>query len=258
MIATTYRVHEFAELAGITVRTLHHYDRLGLLKPRRNESGYRLYSVRDLERLEQIVALKFVGLPLQQIKALLDRNALELRDALANQRRLLEEKRGMMERAIAAIRDAEAIKLPNKVPDHAALRKIIEVIEMQNNSDWAKKYYDDESQKKIERRREQWDPELQEQVTKQWTELFAEVEKLIAKNADPQGKEAQALAARWTSLVEQFTGGDPGVTKGLNKLYQDRQNWPATAKQQMAPFSNPQVCDYMNKAIEFRKSNKKQ
>ena len=51
----SYRIHEFAELAGVTVKALHHYDRLGLLKPRRTDSGYRLYDERDLERLEQIV-----------------------------------------------------------------------------------------------------------------------------------------------------------------------------------------------------------
>jgi hypothetical protein len=64
----SYKVHEFAELAGVTVKALHHYDRLGLLTPRRTEAGYRVYTERDLERLEQIVALKFLGLPLRQIK----------------------------------------------------------------------------------------------------------------------------------------------------------------------------------------------
>lgn len=63
-----YQVHEFADLAGVTVRALHHYDRLGLLRARRTDAGYRLYTARDLERLEQIVALKFFGLPLKQIK----------------------------------------------------------------------------------------------------------------------------------------------------------------------------------------------
>ena len=53
----SYRVAEFAEMAGVTVRALHHYDRLGLLKPRRTRSGYRLYSPRDIERLEQIGAI---------------------------------------------------------------------------------------------------------------------------------------------------------------------------------------------------------
>jgi DNA-binding transcriptional MerR regulator len=75
-------VHEFAELAGVTVKALHHYDRLGLLKPQRNDAGYRVYSLADLERLEQIVALKFLGLPLKQIKILLERDALQLPNAL--------------------------------------------------------------------------------------------------------------------------------------------------------------------------------
>src|SRR5262245_63641412 len=74
--ARVYRAKEFAELAGVTVRTLHHYDRLGLLEPSaRTASGYRLYTDRDLVRLEQIVVLKFVGLPLEQIRRLLDRPA---------------------------------------------------------------------------------------------------------------------------------------------------------------------------------------
>ena len=70
-----YRVREFAELAGVTVRALHHYDRLGLLKPGRTAAGYRCYSLRDFERLEQIVALKFLGIPLKQIRTLFNREA---------------------------------------------------------------------------------------------------------------------------------------------------------------------------------------
>ena len=85
-------VQEFAALTGVTVRALHHYDRLGLLQPRRTNSGYRLYGRRELQRLEQIVALKFIGIPLQQIKAILDRNAPGLPDALRMQRIMLEDK----------------------------------------------------------------------------------------------------------------------------------------------------------------------
>ena len=80
------QAQQFAELAGVTVRTLHHYDRLGLLRARRTGSGYRVYRESDLDRLEQIVALKFVGLPLKRIKTLLDRDNLELAEALPRQR----------------------------------------------------------------------------------------------------------------------------------------------------------------------------
>ena len=62
-----YQIQEFAQLAGVTVRALHHYDPLGLLRPRRTPSRYRLYSDSDLERLEQIAALKFLGVSLKQI-----------------------------------------------------------------------------------------------------------------------------------------------------------------------------------------------
>lgn len=64
-----YRASEFAALTGVTVRALHHYDRVGLLKPTgRSAAGYRLYGAGDFARLQQVLTLKFIGLPLRQIK----------------------------------------------------------------------------------------------------------------------------------------------------------------------------------------------
>src|SRR5579862_9799571 len=117
----TYQVREFAELAGVTVRALHHYDRLDLLKPRRTRAGYRVYEDRDLGRLEQIVALKFLGLDLKQIKTLLYREATDLADALRQQRRVLEETRRLLDAAIAAIRGAELAARPGKQIDSVLL-----------------------------------------------------------------------------------------------------------------------------------------
>ena len=119
-----FRAKQFANLAGVTVRALHHYDRLGLLKPRRTESGYRLYREADLERLEQIVALKFLGLPLKEIRDLLESSAPELPAALRMQRSALEEKRKLLDRAIGAIREAEAIVASGRPAGAAILKKI--------------------------------------------------------------------------------------------------------------------------------------
>ena len=107
-MATTYRVHQFAQLAGVTVKALRHYDRLGLLKPARSEAGYRLYQSGDLARLQQIVALKWIGLPLKDIRTLLDRDPLPLTATFRQQREVLEEKRRMLVRAIQALTEAEA------------------------------------------------------------------------------------------------------------------------------------------------------
>src|SRR5436305_5836292 len=141
-----YQAREFADLAGVTVRTLHHYDRLGLLKPKkRSSAGYRLYQLRDLERVEQIVALKFLALPLAEIRHVLEREPLSLVQALARQRVGLLEKRRLIDRALVAIGEAERATDQGK-PTAALLRRIIGAIEMQNDSKWMMKYYSPEAQ----------------------------------------------------------------------------------------------------------------
>jgi MerR family transcriptional regulator, thiopeptide resistance regulator len=247
-----FHVQEFAELAGVTARALHHYDRLGLLKPNRTAAGYRIYGLRDLERLEQIVALKFLGIPLKQIRRMFQRGTNGMSDSLRMQRRVLEEKRRLLDSAIRAIEEAEKATAPGNRPDSAILKKIIEVLEMQDNMDWSKKYYNEGAQAKIEERKKLWSPENQERWTKEWTDLFRDVE--AALNEDPAGAKAQALAARWKKLVEGFTGGDPQITAGLAKMYQDRPNWPATMQQRMQPFSNKKVWEFIHKAFAAGKT----
>jgi MerR family transcriptional regulator, thiopeptide resistance regulator len=231
-----FRAKQFANLAGVTVRTLHHYDRLGLLKPRRTDSGYRLYRDSDMERLEQIVALKFLGVPLKQIRTLLDGAAPGLRTALRLQRYALEEKRSLLDRAIQAIRDAEALIESGKPADTGVLKKIIEVIEMQTNNDWMKKYANEAAQAKMDARKGEWSPELQERVSKQWMELIADVQAAMDAGEDAASSKAQALAARWKELVESFTKSDPDVTQAVSNVWQDRANWPEHAQQQAQPF----------------------
>ncbi len=232
------------------MRALHYYDRLGLLRPRRTAAGYRLYGRRELERLEQIVALKFIGVPLKRIKSMLDRGTTGLPGALAGQRAVLEEKRRLLDRAIEAIRGAEQVLAAGRQPDTAILKHIIEVIEMQNEQDWSAKYYSPEARAKIEQRRQEWTPELQEETSKAWLELFREVE--AALDEDPSSARAQALGVRWKQLVGGFTGGDPGVAAGLSAMYADRGNWPAHMQEMMAPFSNPKVWQFMGRVLDCR------
>jgi len=246
-----YRVREFAELAGVTVRALHHYDQLALVTPKRTDAGYRLYSLGDLERLEQVVALKFLGLPLKQIKILLDRETRHLAEALRSQRRALEEKRQRLDRAIEAIRSAEMAIRPGKQTDAALLKEIIEAIEMQNDTDFMKKYYSEAAQAKIAERREQWNPELQTQVSKEWSDLFRDVEAALGQ--DPAGERVQALAARWKKLIEGFTGGDREVTSGLGKAWADRENWAPAMKEASAPFADRRIWEFMAKAMNCEK-----
>src|SRR5579872_4358849 len=126
-----YRVREFAELTGITVRTLHHYDRIGLLKPKaRTPAGYRVYGKDEITRLQQIVTLKFIGLSLTEIRSILNREHPRPSDMLRSQRLLLEQRRLHLERAIHALAVAEQMAETEGKPDSEVLRKIIEAINM--------------------------------------------------------------------------------------------------------------------------------
>ncbi len=252
-----YRVSEFAEKAGVTVRTLHHYDRLGLLKPSgRTGAGHRLYGERDFARLQQIVTLKFIGMPLREIKDLLNRVDLDLPAALQMQRRLLQEKRRQVETAIQAIEQAERSVQASGQPDWASLKKIIEVMEMQNDMEWSKKYYSEQAQAKIEERAKTWTPQLQAKVTQDWKNLLQDVEAALARNENPAGEKGRELAQRWSNLVGGFTGGDPEIQAGVNRLYADQANWPSSAKNffnDMPQLFNPEIQGFIQKAMAARK-----
>lgn len=242
-----YRIHEFSAMAGVTVRALHHYDRLGLLRPvRQRENRYRLYCESDFGRLEQILVLRFLGLPLKQIRNLLEDES-ALPSVLQRQRSVLAEKHKRLERTIKAVEAALEGMTSKPRPDWNLFKAIIKEIEMQNHTEWMKKYYSKEAQAKIEGRRNLWSPELQEKVSKAWQELFQDVE--AALDADPASPRAQALARRWEELVAGFTGRDPEIQKGLNAMYADQSNWPA--KQQ--PFRiRPEIQDFIREAMKAR------
>jgi DNA-binding transcriptional MerR regulator len=244
-----FKAREFAKRAGVTVRTLHHYDRLGLLKPKqRSHAGYRLYSQRDFGRLEQIVVLKFLGMPLKQIRTVLETES-KLPLALRRQQIVLAEKRRQLDKAIAAISSAQQSLDSSHEPDWKLFQFIIQEIEMQNSMDWSKKYYTPEAQAKIEERKNLWSPELQEKVTKDWSALIADVEAVLGE--DPAGSKAQALAARWRKLLEGFTGGDPEIQKGLNKMWGDQTNWPDATRRSYA--IKPKIQAFIIKAMQAGK-----
>ena len=120
-------VKEISDLTGISVRTLHYYDEIGLLKPtEKSDAGYRLYDDKALETLQQILFFREFDISLKEIKAVLDNPALERNQILQVQRKMLVTKKERMERLIASIDDI--LKGENKM-DFTIFTKI-EVEEM--------------------------------------------------------------------------------------------------------------------------------
>ena len=264
-----YSPHKFAKRSGVTVRTLHHYDRVGLLKPSDyTGAGFRLYRDGDFARLQQIVTLKFIGFSLKEIKRLLDRKGSGLSAALRAQRMTLEEKRRHLDSAIQAIAKAEGIAASRSKPEWETFQKITEEIQMQTNNDVMKKYYNDEARKLIDERKNLWSPELQKEVEEKWTALIKDVEAATASEMDPASPAAQALVERQAKLIEGFTGGHAAIQEGLGKLWADQENWPDQMKKQVfEPFAqrgidaargpapslfSPEADAFLKKAIEER------
>jgi len=236
-----YQPHDFAKLAGVTIRALHHYDRLGLLKPSgRTSSGYRLYTDRDLVRLEQIVALKFIGFPLSQIRELLTGKDPDVAAALRHQRQIIAAKRDHLDRAVQAIERAEHLISSGEEHDWEPFRKIIEVIQMQTRKDWMKKYYTEEQLSDLRKR---YTPELQEQSERGWADLVRDVEEAIARGESPQSETGRKLVERKQSLIDLFTGGDPHIRASLLKLYADKPNWPANFKKPYSDAVDKFLCE---------------
>jgi len=99
-----YKVKEVSELAGVSVRTLHHYDEIGLLKPSEiGDNGYRLYSEQDLERLQQVLFFREMELPLQEVRRILDDPAYDRQRMLRIHKELLLKKKHRLEQIIQSV-----------------------------------------------------------------------------------------------------------------------------------------------------------
>ena len=242
MTTRGYTVHEFAALAGVTVKALHHYDRIGLLTPPRTASRYRSYVTADLTKLRQILALRALGLPLRRIRELLGPGAPPLQLTLRQQRHVLEERRRHLDRAIRALESAEA-GLESSSGGDAALDALIEVIGMQDSIDEMRKYYSDDVWDGWRRHYEQWPSQA-------WRDLYRDVNALLDAKAspDPMAENAQALGDRWLALDKAETSVG-AVRTGLRKAWADRGHWPAWMQARLAEHHVDRATRFVNTVL---------
>ncbi len=260
-----YHTSEFAQKASVSVRTLRYYDKMGLLSPSQyTESGYRLYTDTDLLRLQQILALKFLGFSLQEIQQCLQVGPTLLQESLALQRAMMEERRTQLDTVLQAITEAQELSQANKL-NWDSLLHVIQVLQMTQNAEWqdkyfppeqrqmmenlSKKHYTEEQRQEIAEHGKTWTEEDQRALTQQWNVAFAELKRLVATGQDPAGPEAQALVAQWKALVSGFTQGNTGIQQGLNSMWQDVANMPAEQRPFPMPYT-PEEGEFLRKAMK--------
>jgi MerR family transcriptional regulator, thiopeptide resistance regulator len=244
-----FRIQEFAKLAGVTVRALHHYDRLKLLSPaHRSERGYRLYCHEDLGRLERILALRYLGLSLREIAALLNtpvgRGAESLTVTLARQRAALGERRDGLDRVLRAIEHAQLraqsiTETEGAEPEWLLYQAILKEIQMQDATDWTEKYYSPKAVEALRERRAAMTPEQKADAGARWKALMADVQGALDRQVPPDSAEGRALVARWIRLGDEFTQGDKEIIEGFRRMHEDESHWPDDEKAAMLKAIRP-------------------
>lgn len=229
-----------ARRTGLTVRTLHHYDEIGLLTPSgRTEGGYRLYADADLVRLERIVLLRSLGMPLTDIAvamasnantilSLLERQAMEVQAGIEHATTL----RATLERAVAQLRAHEY----QEADDALALIEAVLIYE---------RYFDEEQRSAIAARGAALGPERIREVEARWPALIADVRREMAAATPPNEPRVLALAEEWRALVDEFVNGRWDVAAGVGRMLSAE---PAV---QRRTGLDSEIMDYVARAMGF-------
>jgi DNA-binding transcriptional MerR regulator len=208
-------VGEAAELAGVSVRTLRYYDRLGLLRPQTTPAGYRLYGGADLEKLWQILFFRELGFPLRQIKKLLADPRFDRGEALVRQRALLHEKKEHLERLIASIDETLAKGFDVNMLKTFDMRGF----------ERAKKEYAAEAAEKYGETWRESEKRTAGYTEKDWADAMAQAQEIYDALAAVMEKgaasdEAQALVGRWREYISaRFYECTPEILRGLGEMY---------------------------------------
>jgi DNA-binding transcriptional MerR regulator len=223
----SYSVGQVADLAGVTIRTLHHYDEIGLLPPTgHSEGGHRLYAEDDLLRLQQVLTLRYLGFSLKQIGGLLDRPDFDLVASLQVQRLALRDRISELEQIEATLCALLEHRLATGAWawDQVAHASAVVQRSLAHRSEAMEKahdYYTPEQLKQFEELDRQTSAEEILAIQQGWTEVIASVR--ANRDLDPTSPEARAIADRWNAMTERTAAAyaaAPGLWQAIGENFQ--------------------------------------
>ncbi|UAT30949.1 MerR family transcriptional regulator [Bacillus badius] len=213
----TMKIKEVADIAGISVRTLHHYDQIGLLRPTSTtEAGYRLYTDEDLEALQQILFFKELGFPLKKIKEIIESPSFNRQEALELHQKMLLEKRRRLDQMIATVAKTIQhmkgdIHMTNK-EKFAGFDFSQNPFEQEARERWGNEAVDASNAKLASLSKDEKDGFAEEMNA-----LYARLAAL--RHTSPHSDEAQAAIKEWYVLLNRMGNYSLDAFKGLGQLY---------------------------------------
>jgi MerR family transcriptional regulator, thiopeptide resistance regulator len=230
-VAPVWKIGELARRTGLTVRTLHHYDGIGLLSPaERSDGGHRVYDEAAVQRLYRIVSLRSLGFPLDAIAQALDSERFDPRAAVEDHIERLEAQVAQEQRLLQTLRT-----LHDRLDADDFLTTIEELT-------MRERYYTPEQLEQLERRRQEFGEEEIRAVEAEWAEIFATLKAEMDAGTDPADPRLKPIGDRSRELITMFTGGDPGIESSLKRMYETE--GPEKASRGMA---DPEVFEYLAK-----------
>lgn len=214
------KVKEVANLVGISVRTLHHYDAIGLLVPdHTTEAGYRVYSPNNLERLQQILFFRELGFPLKEIQAIVTSPTFDRLKALEQHRQMLLAKRHHLD---------ELLQTVARTIQHAKGEMHMSTAEQFKGFDFSHNPYEQEA-------RQRWGNEVvdasnaklkavadqgnMQAMQDEMNALYRDLAEI--RHADPASEAAQTAIERWYLLLQRMGNYSLEAFKGLGQMYVD-------------------------------------
>jgi len=227
-----WTVGEVAEMAHVTVRTLHHYDEIGLLTPAdRSPAGYRMYDASDLVRLRSILLYRELAFPLETIAGLLDVPAPEQAAALRAQRELLGRKARRLESVMRAVdRTLEAMEKGETMGTDELFEgfesswdapEAVKAQQAGHGDEARERWGETDAYRQSMRRARGYRKEDWERIRAEQEVIEADLADLLAAGADPEGEEAMAAAERHRRHIDaSFYDCPPAMHAGLADMYE--------------------------------------
>jgi DNA-binding transcriptional MerR regulator len=237
------KVGELAKRTGLTIRTLHHYDEIGLLRPSlHSDAGHRLYTGADVVRLQQVLSLRQLGFSLEQVHDCLDRPGFSPLEVIRLHVARLREQIDLQQKLCERL---EALAARFRPAGEVSAEEFLQTIEAMN---MIENYYTPEQLESFKKRWEA-DPEgsaaLARKGEADWAALLDDFRAAMEQGLDPVDPKAQALEQRRQALVNAFSGGDKAIEQNLKRM------WTEQGDKLAAQFGiDPKVMAYLGKVAE--------
>jgi len=246
-----YTVNQFAKLAGVSVRTLHYYDELGLLKPESvGANGYRNYGEASVLKLQQILFYRELELSLEEIKTILDSPDFDVLHALDSHREALQGRVRRLERLIQTVESTIHQLKGSKKMNAKGLFEGFSEEEQKKYVQEAEQMYDPETVKASNRRWKAYSPAEKERILAEGKSIYTDLAKAMPKGASDPG--VQAVIARWHNHLQYFWSPDDEQLLGLADLYNDDPRFKSNYEK-----VTPGLAAFMREAVKLYVKNRK-